>query len=164
MASLKNIQPKMRKQRTRQHCIEDLGFNYIERQILYAGCTMQKYQFDYGYDAFINTYNEKGEYENGNILIQLKSTDNLKLIESKKVIVYDLSSRDLELWLYSDSPVLIIIYDAIKELGFWIDLLDYFKKNQEILKKVNKFVRIYIPIENVFSDKTVQRFRQIKNN
>lgn len=26
----------MRKQRTRQHQIEDLGFNHVERQILYA--------------------------------------------------------------------------------------------------------------------------------
>ncbi len=33
----------MRKQRTRQHIIEDLGFNYVERQILYAGFTVQRY-------------------------------------------------------------------------------------------------------------------------
>jgi hypothetical protein len=57
----------MRKQRTRQHFIEDFGMNYVERQVLYAHCTLQRHQYDYGYDAFINTYNENGEYENGNI-------------------------------------------------------------------------------------------------
>ena len=31
------------------------------------------------------------------------------------------------------------------------------------LKKVNKFVRIYIPSDNVLTRKTVQEFRQIKN-
>ena len=153
----------MKKQRTRQHFIEDLGLNHIERQILYADCTLQRYLYDYGYDAFINTYNEIGEYENGIIQIQLKSTDNLKYSEPKEAIAFALSKRDLELWLYSNSPVIFIIYDASKEVSYWVDLLDYFKKNQQTLKKVNKFVRIYIPIGNVFTSITVQKFRQLKN-
>lgn len=33
----------MRKLRTRQHIIEDLGFNYIERQILKGGHIMHRY-------------------------------------------------------------------------------------------------------------------------
>jgi hypothetical protein len=154
----------MKKQRTRQHFIEDLGLNHIERQILYAHCTLQRYLYDYGYDAFINTYNENGEYENGIIQIQLKSTDNLKFSEPKQEIAFDLSKRDLELWLYSDRPVIFIIYDAIKEIAYWVDLIDYFKKNQTSLKKVNKFVRIYIPINQIFTPNIVQYFRQLKNN
>ena len=154
----------MRKQRTRQHCIEDLGFNYIERQILYAGCTMQKYSYDYGYDALINTYNENGEYENSIIQIQLKSSDNIKFSEKKEAIAFDLSKRDLALWLYSIMPVVLILYDAEKEVAYWLDLLDYFRKNRETLKKVTKFVRIYIPIENEFSIETVKTLRQLKSN
>jgi hypothetical protein len=153
----------MRKQRTRQHFIEDFGMNHVERQILYAHCTLQRYQYDYGYDAFINTYNENGEYENGSIQIQLKSTDHLKFSEVKNAIVFDLEKRDLELWLYSDTPVIFIVYDALKESAYWLDLSIYFKVNREKLKKVTKFVRIYIPADNVFTDKTVQQFRQIKN-
>ena len=42
----------MRKQRTRQHFIEDFGMNYIERQVLHAHCTLERYRYDYGYDAF----------------------------------------------------------------------------------------------------------------
>jgi hypothetical protein len=57
----------MRKQRTRQHFIEDFGMNYVERQVLHAHCTLERYRYDYGYDAFANTYNENGEYENGTI-------------------------------------------------------------------------------------------------
>jgi hypothetical protein len=159
---IKNI--TMKKQRTRQHFIEDLGINHIERQVLYSNCTLQRYLYDYGYDAFINTYNENGEYENGIIQIQLKSTDNLKFSVPKQEIAFDLSKRDLELWLYSNDPVVLVVYDAVNEISYWLDLVDYFKKNQNSLKKVNKFVRIYIPIDNVFTHKTVQIFRQIKNN
>ena len=153
----------MRKQRTRQHCIEDFGMNHIEFQILLADCTMQRQYYDYGYDAFINTYNENGETENGVIQIQLKSTDHLKFSEDKKVILFDLDQRDLELWLNSHEPVIFIIYDAKKRIAYWLDLLEYFQINRDKLKKINKFVRVYIPFEDVFTDKIVQIFRNIKN-
>lgn len=153
----------MRKQRTRQHFIEDFGMNHVERQVLHGHCTLQRHQYDYGYDAFINTYNENGEYENGIIQIQLKSTDNLKYSEAKNAIVFDLEKRDLELWLYCDTPFIFIVYDALKESAYWVDLSLYFKKNRDTLKKMIKFVRVYIPTENVFTGKIVQQFRQIKN-
>lgn len=154
----------MRKQRTRQHFIADFGYNYVERQVLYAGCTLQRYLFDYGYDALINTFNSQGEYENEVIQVQLKSTDFLKVNASNNAIVFDLSKRDLELWLYSYVPVLLILYDAQKEIAYWVDLYDYFEKNRESLKKVNKFVRIYIPSDQIFSSQIVQKFRELKNN
>ena len=153
----------MRKQRTRQHFIEDFGMNHIEFHTLSAGCTLERYRYDYGYDAFIKTYNEIGESENGHIEVQLKSTDNLKYSAAKKAILFDLAQRDLELWLESDFPFIFILYDALEKAAYWVDLQDYFKINRAELKKVNKFVRIYIPDENVFTDKTVQKFRKIKN-
>lgn len=153
----------MRKQRTRQHFIEDFGMNYVERQVLHARCTLQNHRYDYGYDAFINTYNENGEYENGIIQIQLKSTDHLKYSEVKKAIVFDLDKRDLELWLGCNAPFLFIVYDALKESAYWVDLSLYFEKNRDVLKKVIKFVRIYIPVENVLTHKIIQDYRQIKN-
>ena len=52
----------MRKQRTRGHIIEDLGFNHVERQILYVGFTVHRYTHnDYGYDGLFHTFNERGE-------------------------------------------------------------------------------------------------------
>jgi Domain of unknown function (DUF4365) len=154
----------MRKQRTRQHFIEDLGYNHVERQVLYSNCTLQKYQFDYGYDAMINMYSETGEYENEILQVQLKSTDFIKISDITNTIAFDLSKRDLELWLYSSSTVLIIIYDAIQEIAYWVDLINYFKINKKSLEKVNKFVRIYIPIENRFDKEAIQKIRTIKNN
>ena len=103
----------MRKQRTRAHIIEDLGFNYVERQILYAGFTVHRYTHnDYGYDGHIHTFNEFGEIESDGIYIQLKSTDNIQLSSNSKTIIFDLSKRDLELWLMGITTMLLIIYDA----------------------------------------------------
>ena len=153
----------MRKQRTRQHFIEDFGMNHIEFHVLSANCTMQRHIYDYGYDAFINTYNRRGEAENGRIEIQLKSTDHLKYSVERDSVLFDLEKRDLELWLYSDKPVIFIVYDAQNKMAYWLDLLEYFKINREKLNKMNKFVRVYIPIDHLFTDLTVQKFRELKN-
>ena len=41
----------MRKLRTREHIIEDLGFNHVEKQILLTGYVLQRNYIDYGYEV-----------------------------------------------------------------------------------------------------------------
>jgi hypothetical protein len=152
----------MRKRRTRQHIIEDLGFNHIERQVLYAGYTMYRYSTnDYGHDGFIIFFNELGEIESKIVQFQLKSTDVLKTSVDNNLVIFDLSARDLELWLMSEAKVLFIIYDAIQEVAYFIDLQDYFSKNRKSLQKIRKFVRIYIPKDNIFDKQQIINLRQI---
>jgi hypothetical protein len=153
----------MRKQRTREHVIEDLGFNYVERQILYAGFTVQRYTHnDYGYDGLIHTFNEYGEVESDGIYIQLKSTDNILFSEKTKTIAFDLSKRDLELWLKSIISMLLIVYDGQKEEAYFMDLQAYFREKEVSNNKSRKFVRIHIPKDNVFTANSIQLFN--KNN
>jgi hypothetical protein len=140
----------MRKQRTRQHIIEDLSFNHVERQVLYGGHVFRR---------TINTFNERGETENFFMSFQLKSTDNIQYSNPKAGFVFDLSKQDLELWLYSMNPVLIILFDAQKEIAYFIDLQAYFKKNRIVLKNVRKFVRIYFSQTAIFDTKAVQDLR-----
>jgi len=153
----------MKKTRTRQHFIEDLSYNYAEKQILLARCTLQRYLPDYSYDASIHTYNERGEIENGEIYLQLKSTDNINFSEKRNAYTFDLSKRDLELWLYNILPVVLVLYDAKTDQGYYLELKEYFRKNELVLGKINKFIRVFIPIENVFSIKCVKNLRTLKN-
>jgi hypothetical protein len=154
----------MRKQRTRQHIIEDLGFNHLERQILYAGYTFYRYSHnDYGYDGSITTFNEQGEVENTQINVQLKSTDNLTHTTDKQFFVLDVSKRDLELWCSSDVPVILALYDAQQEIAYYVDIVEYFRKDGISLEKVRKFVRIKIPPTNVFTAEVMTKLRHIKN-
>ena len=73
----------MKKLRTRQHFIEDFGMNHIERYILHAHCTLQRHLYDYGYDAFINTYGENGECENKVIQFNLNLLITFNIQKSK---------------------------------------------------------------------------------
>lgn len=153
----------MRKQRTREHVIEDLGFNHVERQILYAGYTVMRYSQgnDYGYDGLIQTYNEQGEVDGFRLHFQLKSTDNIQFLNAKEFCVFDLSVRDLELWLHDSIMMLLILYDAQKEISYFIELQTYFNENKVKIGKNRKFVRIYIPNDNVV---TAQNFKKIRNS
>ena len=154
----------MRKQRTREHIFEDLGINHIERQVFYAGYTFYRYTSnDYGYDASMTTFNEKGEIENLQMNIQLKSTDAIKQTANKQFFVYDISKRDLELWNKATFPVLFIIYNAQKEVAYYLDLQEYFKKDGIHLEKIRKFVRIKIPIHQFWNAQSIITLRHIKN-
>ena len=148
----------MRKQRTRQHLIEDLGFNHIERQILYAGFTIQHNTHnDYGYDGLVYTFNEQGEINPFNFHIQLKSTDNIKELKKNKTIGFDLSKRDLELWLLTTTKLLVVLYDAQAEVAYFIDLQEYFRNNSLSLTNVKKYIRVNIPMLNVFNSQNIKQ-------
>lgn len=150
----------MRKLRTRPHIIEDLGFNFVERHILKAGFTVQRYdRNDYGYDGIIHTFNLKGEIESFSILFQLKSTDAIKFVERKEGFGFDLSIRDLELWLEGSVPVLMILYDAVLEKAYFVDLQPHFNGNPVLLQNVRKFVRLFIPTSNLFEPQAIQKIR-----
>ena len=154
----------MRKLRTRQHIIEDLGFNHIERQALYAGYTIQRFgNSDYGYDGTVTTFNEEGEIENLVIHFQLKSTDHINTTSDNQFFVFDVSTRDLELWLQNRFPVMFLLYDAVKEVSYYLDIQEYFQKDGILLKKSRKFVRIKIPIDQVWSQQNIIKLRHIKN-
>ncbi len=142
----------MRKLRTRQHVIEDLSFNHIEKQILNAGFTMYRNSAnDYGIDGYIQTFRPTGEIDRKTVDFQLKSTDNIRYLQKKQAHVFDLSVKDLEFWLSRDRPILLLLYDAIKDVAYYIDLATYFEKNKKSLAKVNKFVRVYLPAQQIFN-------------
>jgi hypothetical protein len=146
----------MKKLRTRQHIIEDLGLNHIERQILLAGNIFRRHgDHDYGYDGVIETFNQQGETENLSFKIQLKSTDVIQFSSQNNGFIIDLSKRDLELWLTDKYPVLLILYDAQAEVAYFADLQTYFEENRLLLKNVRKFVRIFLQPQAVFNIKAI---------
>lgn len=153
----------MKKRRTRQHIIEDLGLNYVERQFLEAGYSVQRIYRDYGYDANVFTYDINGEIENGMILIQLKSSDKPKLDTFETAIEYSLSKRDLELWLLEREMMLLVLYDAGEEKAYFVILQEYFKRNKLSLQQIKKYIQIKIPLANELTPESVKEIRQIKN-
>ena len=153
----------MRKRRTRQHFVSDLGVNFVEKQCLLGRCTYQRIDYDYGFDGEISTYRGNGEIEKGEIKVQVKSTDKIKLSTKQNGYVIDLSVRDLELWLSYLFPVILVLYDAKSDQGYYINVPDYFKNKKHHKAKDRKFVRVYLPVDNIFEPAAVQKLRKDKN-
>ena len=150
----------MKKRRTRQHVIEGLGLNHIEKPILISGNVLRRYsEYDYGYDGAIEMFNELGEIQNRELMIQLKSTDNIQLSSQKGGFIIDLSKRDLELWLESSSLVLLILYDAQKDVVYFAELQTYFNENRLSLQNVRKFVRIYLSPQSIFNTTAISELQ-----
>ena len=150
----------MKKLRTREHIIEDLGLNHIERQILLSGNVLKRNQgYDYGYDGTIDTFDSIGQTDNLSFFVQLKSTDSIQLSPQKLGYIVDLSKRDLELWLNSKYPVLLILYDAQQEISYFVELQTYFNENRLLLKNVRKFVRVFLPQKSVFDKTAIQKLQ-----
>ncbi len=61
--------------------------------------SVERIEYDYGYDLLIFTYDAEGEIENGQIYIQLKATDSLSTLADQKTISFTLTrsvDKDLE--------------------------------------------------------------------
>jgi predicted RNA binding protein YcfA (HicA-like mRNA interferase family) len=65
------------KLRTRAHVLADLSVNYVERQVLLCGFSVDRVQHDYGYDLIMSTFNATGEFEPGGVYIQVKRGCNM---------------------------------------------------------------------------------------
>ena len=152
-----------RKKRTRQHVIADLGVNHVERHVLRCGFTTQKIEHDYGIDLFLFTYDSNGESENGAIRLQVKATDRLKVLADHRTISFRLDLRDVRHWLGESLPVILNLYDAVKDKAYWLYIQQFFGERQKLSTTRGK-IAVSIPIRNVVDEAAIRRFAQFRDN
>ena len=78
-------------------------------------------------------------------------------MKKKDEFCFDLSKRDLELWLMDTTKLLIVLYDAQQEIAYFVDLQAYFKENGTVLQTIKKYFRINIPTANVFVSQAIKQ-------
>lgn len=150
-----------RKQRTRQHVIADQSVNYVERFIIDEGHTAQELDRDYGYDLLMFTYDEDGYAEPDFVAIQIKAAETLQVIAA--CFVYDVDIRDFNLWMYEERPVILILFEASRRRGYWLDVQGYFLADPTRLpKKGTKSVRVRVPTTQALTRKAIAKMRDLK--
>ena len=135
----------MRKQRTREHVIEALGFNYVERHILYAGYTVMRYSQgnDYGYDGLVQTYNEQGIVD---FSIMRKE-------------------RDLEVAMQQIPEKVRKISDTALNSVFAKDIAKLDENSIEVLNKVVKYLeKKYISVPIKMAKEILSKENSFRNN
>ena len=150
-----------RKRRTREHIIADLGVHHVEGHILRCGFTAERVVHDYSVDLYMTTYTPEGEVENDFVLWQLKATDHLKLRADKQAVICRIECADLLRWLGETYPVIMVVYDAQADVGYWLYVQAHFAgKTRRIHSK--PFHTVQLPVANVVNTDAIRRFAQAK--
>ncbi|MEI7594136.1 MAG: DUF4365 domain-containing protein [Bacteroidota bacterium] len=154
-----------RKRRTRTHIIADLSANHVERHALINGYSVESIVKDYGYDLNVYTYNSNGEFENGSIFIQLKATDRPKHDAKKTALTFSADKRDLRTWFDEPYPVILVIYDAKNEIGYWLYVQQYLRSLKGFdLNKIGDSFTLKIPKTNIVDTTAFITMRNYKIN
>ena len=151
-----------RKCRTRAHVIADLGVNYTERRVLECGWTVQRFNPDYGLDLLMTTFNRQGEIENGDVRLQVKATDTVKVLPRQKVITVRLEWRDMVYWLNEPLPVILVVYHAKADRAWYLHLNDTLREEGR-KNPASAKVSVSVPLTNTLDRKAVRKFRTFRD-
>lgn len=148
-----------KKRRTRAHVIADLSVNHVERHVLLYGYTVERFWHDYGYDLLLTTYNANGEVENGDVRLQVKATDFLRYRQNGQSFSFRIEAPDLRLWLREKPPVILVIYDALREDSYWLYVQAYFERLPNFdLTRIGNTVTVSVPTTHKLDAGAVRRF------
>lgn len=149
----------IRKRRTREHIIEDLSENHLERKVLLRGHLLRRPERDYGVDVTMFHFNDNGEIENGEIRFQLKATDHLNLVKNGKIISFPIKTGDLHYWSKEIYPFILLIHGATTNSSFWLEIQEYIDANPDRLDPDKETVNVHVPVSNKLTAKTIDLFR-----
>lgn len=156
--------PPIGKLRTREHVLADLSVNYVERQVLLSGHSIQRIYADYGYDLMMSTFKANGEIEAGNVFFQVKATDSLPVLADRKTISWPVSRRDLRLWLIEAYPVVLAVYDGARDRAFWLHVQAYFLDQPAAsLFLARETINVHLSMTNRLNRRSIQQIAQRKN-
>jgi hypothetical protein len=144
--------------------LADLSINYVERQVLLCGCSVQRIYSDYGYDLMVSTFKPTGEIQGGQVFFQVKATDSLPLLADKKSIPWVVSRRDLRLWLNEAYPVILAVYDGQRDRAYWLHVQAHFVDRPSVdLFLAGGTINVHLPVSNRLNRRSIQLIVQRKN-
>jgi hypothetical protein len=153
-----------RKRRTREHVIADLSVNHVERFVLRCGHTVERVRYDYGLDLAVITFDAAGALENGLIWLQLKATDRPRRTGDGRAIVVRIERRDVVHWLNERFPVVLVLYDAVQDTAYWLDVQTELSGGKIFqLRRRAATLTLHVPRANVVHEGCVQQFAKMKN-
>lgn len=151
-----------RKRRTRAHIIADLSVNYVEKCVLQCGWTVQRFNPDYGLDLLMTTFNRNGEIENGDVRLQIKAIDTIKVASRRNAIAVRLEWRDMVYWLNEPLPVNLVVYDAVSDRAWWVYLNETVRQAGRDAPPRARLT-VSVPLGNVRDAQAVRQFRKFRN-
>jgi hypothetical protein len=153
-----------RKQRTREHVIADLAVNHVERQALLCGYTVERVRHDYAIDLMVQTYTDRGEVENGYLLVQVKATDRVRAVSGGRAVSWRVETADLLYWLHEGMPVILVVYDARCDTAFWAHVQEEFRRQGAAAERqAGDRLTVRLPRDRVLGAAAFRQLAAVKN-
>jgi hypothetical protein len=151
------------KTRTREHVLEDLSVNHVEKWIFRTGFSVERIFRDFGLDLLMTTYNERGEVEPGRVVFQVKATDRLRVLNDGKTVSFPVERQHLKQWLRENDPVILVVYDGARDRAFWLYVQAYFHGTTTVeLFTAPQQATVRIPLTNRLNRRAIQKFREFR--
>lgn len=150
-----------RKRRTREHVIEDLSENHLERRVLLKGHLLRRPERDYGVDVTMFHFAADGAIENGEVRFQLKATEHLQVINKGTVISFPINTGDLHYWALEIHPFILVVFDASEDKAFWLHVQEYITEHPDRVDPHKETVNVHIPTSNKLTLRSIDHFHQL---
>jgi hypothetical protein len=143
--------------RPRQHTLETLSQQYV-KSVLPAEWVVEGFENDYGLDLQVEIVRNE-QVTGAHFAIQLKSTDRLT-IRKKSYVSHSCETSTLRYFLERPELIVYLVYDAQKQVGYWLWIQDYIRQSLALGWQNQETVTIRIPKDNIFNKAAV---RQLEN-
>jgi len=143
--------------------IADMSYHFFAYLVVSCSFTVEATNSDYGYDLSIYTFDEGGEYENGNIFVQLKSTEGIKIDRKRNKIKFRIEKKDVSTWENEPFPVYLVLFDVRETIAYAIHFQQYLK-SEDITSENMRFnsINVFFP-ETPIDSATINTWRTDKN-
>jgi len=118
--------------RPQEHIFEDRSGYQLGDAFAIHEWILESLSKDYGEDFFVRPV-EKGALTGHDFYIQLKGTDNVEQYRLKrsKNFSYPISLANLRQWRRFAYPVIVILWDIDKQLGYWLHVQPFISQKLE---------------------------------
>src|SRR5262249_7010389 len=99
--------------------------------------------------------------ENDFVFFQVKATDRLKRSTDDLSVLIKVERRDLDWRLAETFPVILLVYDAMDDTGYWLYIQEQFGEGERPIGK-STFVNLRVPIRNVLTEEAIRAFTAAK--
>jgi hypothetical protein len=110
------------------------------------------------------TYSQSGEIESGQVLLQVKASDRLRLLRDQQTIALAVNREDLKLWIREPDPVILVVYDGGSERAYWEYVQARFEEQRTVeLYRGQGHVTVHIPTTNRLNRQAIRTFARFRD-
>jgi hypothetical protein len=75
----------------------------------------------------------------------VKATDHLRLTADRSAVIFRVETAHVVGWLRETFPVILVVYDAQADVGYWLYVQVYFRDAKVAPKVTGEMVTVHIP-------------------